>query len=102
MSTRRTFSFVRQMVSAVMIALLLISNSVAQAPVQPQNAKGDQGGGGLYRMRVESELVLVNVVARDKHGNPITDLKQGDFTLLEDGKPQRIQSFDFENLDTKP
>ncbi len=51
-------------------------------------------------LRVESELVLVNVVARDKQGKPVTDLKQDDFTLLEDGKPQKVASFDFENLDT--
>lgn len=100
MSARKTFSLMQQMISAVMLALLLVSSAIAQAPVQPQTAKDGQGN--LYRMRVESELVLVNVVARDKHGNPVTDLKQSDFTLLEDGKPQKIQSFDFENLDTKP
>src|SRR5207249_6053854 len=54
----------------------------------------------LYKFRIESELVLVNVVARDKQGKPVTDLKREDFTLLEDGKPQRVSSFDFENLDT--
>jgi VWFA-related protein len=88
------------MVSTALIAALLFSSAVAQAPSQqPRTTKGDQG---LYRMRVESELVLVNVVARDKQGKPITGLKQDDFTLLEDGKAQRISSFDFENLDTAP
>src|SRR5262249_22682649 len=48
------------------------------------------------------ELVLVNVVARDKQGKPVMDLKQEDFTLLEDDKPQRISTFDFENLDSTP
>jgi VWFA-related protein len=90
---------VQQMVAAALIAALLFPSAVAQAPAQPQAAKGDQG---LYRLRVESELVLVNVVARDKQGKPITDLKQSDFTLLEDGKAQKISSFDFENLDTTP
>ena len=96
---RKTFSNAQQMVAAALIAALLFSSAVAQTPVQPQSAKGDQG---LYRMRIESELVLVNVVARDKQGKPITDLKQSDFTLLEDGKAQKISSFDFENLDTTP
>ncbi len=95
-----SFSNVQETVSTAVIAALLFSSAMAQTPAQqPQNSKGDQG---LYRMRVESELVLVNVVARDKQGKPITDLKQGDFTLLEDGKAQKISSFDYENLDTTP
>jgi VWFA-related protein len=98
--SKTAFASVQQMVSAVGIAALLFTASVAQIPAQqPQTTKGGQG---LYRLRVESELVLVNVVVRDKQGKPITDLKQGDFILLEDGKPQRISSFDFENLDTAP
>ncbi|HWF06071.1 MAG TPA: VWA domain-containing protein, partial [Candidatus Angelobacter sp.] len=101
MVIRKTFFFSwQQMVAAALAATLLFSSATAQTPAQqPQAAKGDQG---LYRMRVESELVLVNVVARDKQGKPITDLKQGDFTILEDGKAQKISSFDFENLDTTP
>src|SRR5438270_13197102 len=59
-----------------------------QQPQQPQ-----------YRVRVTSELVLVNVVVRDKKGSLITDLKKDDFTLLEDGKRQAISTFDFENVD---
>src|ERR1700760_1569500 len=90
----------QQTVAAIMIAALLFSSAMAQTPAQQQQStKGDQG---IYKMRVESELVLVNVVARDKQGKPVTDLKQSDFTLLEDGKAQRISSFDFENLETKP
>ena len=41
----------------------------------------------------------MNVVARDKKGNVVRDLKKEDFTLLEDGKKQQISSFDFENVD---
>jgi len=59
-----------------------------QQPQQPQ-----------YRVRVTSELVLVNVVVRDKKGGLVTDLKKDDFTLLEDGKRQAISTFDFENVD---
>jgi VWFA-related protein len=93
-------SSLQQMVAALLAATLLFSSVAAQTPAQqPQSSKENPG---LYKMRIESELVLVNVVARDKQGKPINDLKQSDFTLLEDGKPQRIASFDFENLDTKP
>jgi VWFA-related protein len=84
-----------------LICTLLLPTSVAQtsSPQQPQEAKDKQG---LYSIRVESELVLVNVVVHDKQGKLVSDLKREDFTVLEDGKPQRISSFDFENLDMQP
>jgi VWFA-related protein len=50
-------------------------------------------------IRATTELVLVNVVARDKKGNLVRDLKQQDFTVLEDGQKQQVASFDFENID---
>jgi VWFA-related protein len=49
--------------------------------------------------KVESDLVLVNVIARDSRGQLIRDLKRTDFTLFEDGKPQDIASFDIERVD---
>jgi VWFA-related protein len=50
-------------------------------------------------IRATTELVLVNVVARDKKGNLIRDLKREDFTVYEDGQKQQVTSFDFENID---
>jgi VWFA-related protein len=80
-------------IAALFAAFLAVANIFAplraqDAPQQPQ-----------YRMHVTSELVLVNVVARDRHGNLIRDLKKQDFTLTEDGKKQDISTFDFENVD---
>jgi VWFA-related protein len=46
--------------------------------------------------------VLVTVFARDKQGKPLAGLKKEDFTLLENGKPQKISVFDFQNLDVPP
>ena len=69
----------------------------AAAPVIAQQS--GQAGINEARIQVSSELVLVNVVARDKKGNLVRDLKKGDFTLLEDGKKQEIATFDFENVD---
>jgi VWFA-related protein len=78
----------------VTIGAILFSVAPAQQQKPPQP--------GAFRFKVETEIVLVNAVARDKQGKPITDLKAEDFTLLEDGKPQHIVSFDYENLDTAP
>jgi VWFA-related protein len=52
-----------------------------------------------YTFRVQTELVLVNVTVRDKNGNFLRGLKPGDFTVLEDGKPQKVVSFDVEDVD---
>jgi VWFA-related protein len=55
---------------------------------------------GNFVLRMNSDLVLTNVVVRDKKtGEVIQGLKQSDFTVLENGKPQKINSFDFQNVD---
>jgi VWFA-related protein len=41
-------------------------------------------------MRVNTRLVLVDVVVKDKKGNPVTSLKAEDFTVQEKGKTQKI------------
>ncbi len=69
----------------------------AAAPVLAQQT--GQAGANESRIQVTSELVLVNVVARDKKGNLVRDLKKGDFTVFEDGKKQEVSTFDFENVD---
>jgi len=52
-----------------------------------------------YTFRAQAELVLVNVTVKDKRGNIVPNLKPEDFTILEDNKPQKIVSFDIENID---
>jgi VWFA-related protein len=46
-----------------------------------------------------TNLVIIDVNVRDKAGNVIPNLTKGDFTLLEDGKPQTISVFDFQKLE---
>ena len=61
-----------------------------------QNANQDTG----FVLKAESDLVLTNVVVRDaKTGEVVRGLKQSDFTILENGKPQQISDFDFESVD---
>ncbi len=55
-----------------------------------------------YTLKARSELVLVNVTARDKKGSLVRDLTADDFTVLEDGKQQKVSSFDIENADAVP
>jgi len=44
--------------------------------------------------RAETQLVLVDVSVTDSHGAPVRGLQAGDFTLLENGKPQAIRVFE--------
>lgn len=39
------------------------------------------------------QTVVVDVVATDKSGHPVSDLKQADFTVQEDGAPQALKAF---------
>ena len=77
--------------TALVLVWSAMGNVLAQQPQMPV-----QSGA---RVRVSTEVVLVNVVARDKHGNLIKDLKNEDFTVFEDGKKQDLVSFDFEHVD---
>lgn len=48
-------------------------------------------------VRVNTRLVVVDVVATDSSGQAVPGLKAEDFALLEDGKPQKISGFDFQH-----
>ena len=66
------------------------------APIQQQGGTQSQ----VFTLNVRSELVLTNVVVRDKKTNAVLKgLKASDFTITEDGKAQKIASFDYQNVD---
>ncbi|MGD0932877.1 MAG: hypothetical protein ABR902_19715, partial [Candidatus Korobacteraceae bacterium] len=76
-----------------------IALAVAAALLCPDLALAQQAG---YTFKAEAELVLVNVSVRDRNGNLVRDLKPEDFTILEDNKPQKVSSFDLENMHNTP
>src|SRR5437870_5697152 len=73
---------------AVVAAVLLAVSLRVQTAAQPRAV-----------FRSGTELVLVNVVVRDKNGVVVRGLTRDDFSIAEDDKPQAITSFDFEELD---
>ena len=84
----------RRMISAVMIGTLGLGSPVS-AMAQQQGAPGQ-----TYTFKATANIVLTNVVVRDKKtGAVVKDLKASDFTILEDKKPQRISSFDYQAVD---
>jgi VWFA-related protein len=56
--------------------------------------------GDSYKLRVDVDLVAIEVTALDKDGNAVRDLKKEDFSLYEDGKRQEIVSFDEVNAES--
>jgi len=71
------------------------ASSGQQSPAQVSTTA--QGG---FVLKMNGELVLTNVVARDaKTGEVVQGLKQSDFSIYENGKQQHIETFDFESVD---
>ena len=82
----------------VIAAVLVAGMAVSPAGV-PVTAMAQQGG-GVTTIVTNVNRVLTNVVVRDKKtGEVIKGLKQSDFQILEDKKPQQITTFDFQNVD---
>jgi VWFA-related protein len=80
------------MLSAAMLSLSL----PARAQQIGSNASPDQSP--TYTLTVKSQLVVETVVVKDKKGNFIPNLTAADFTVTEDGTPQKIRFCEHENL----
>jgi len=80
--------------------------SSAPAVSSPPNTSGASNQGSTQSespqssttpvVKVTTRLVLVDVVVTDRSGRPVTDLKQGDFEVRENGKPQKVVAFAFQ------
>ncbi|MDR3727207.1 MAG: VWA domain-containing protein [Terracidiphilus sp.] len=60
-------------------------------PDEPANAPQTQEGG--VTLKLTSRLVDVGIVAYDKKGHPVKDLKQEDFEVYDNGRKQEIRFF---------
>ena len=67
-----------------------------QTPPQPP-PPADPTQPPVFRTGIN--FVRVDVIVSDKNGNPVADLKQADFEVTEDGKPQNIETFKLVKLD---
>src|SRR5438309_8006387 len=79
---------------AFLVALALPACIFSQTTPQAQQP------GPVYQsqtvLRSNTRLVVVDVVATDDKGSPITDLKADDFIINEDGVPQKLAGFSFQ------
>src|SRR6266704_6658743 len=70
----------------VWAAVLLISPSIS-AQQEP-----------TYTIRVNSDLVQISVVPRERNGRFVRDLTRDDFAVIEDGHPQQLSAVDLETV----
>lgn len=95
----QTSCLLRSVGCIVALAIPLIL-SWSQACAQQTSSQPRQNNGQPFTLKVNSDLVLTNVIVRDKKtGDMVRGLTENDFTILENGKPQRIASFDFQSVD---
>jgi len=76
-------------ISIVLLSGFTILSQISNSPDK---------GGSVYTLQVYQDLVIVDVVVTDKKGNPVKNLTRDNFTLYEDNVPQKITTFDFEDL----
>src|SRR2546426_3245402 len=67
----------------VLLLLILLSTAVVRSARQTQDQP----------VRIGINLVTLDVAVTDKRRRPVHNLTARDFTVLEDGAPQKIESF---------
>ena len=66
-------------------------NTSQQSNKPPTNSSEEVDEGDV--VRVDTQLVTVPAIVTDKSGHPIPTLRQENFAVFEDGKPQRLTNF---------
>ena len=85
----------RQVVSRLLNLLALSALFLSFMPVPAQQKKEtNKSADDDDVIKVTANLVSLDVIVKDKKGKAITDLKAEDFTVFENGVPQKIQFFD--------
>ncbi len=88
-------------ISAILCALLLVSvcasfrftpGKLHSTYAQEQKSK-EQKPRDEPLLRIETELVQIDIVVTDKNGRLVRDLRREDFELFEDGKKQEVTHF---------
>lgn len=72
--------------AVVLLALSLKAQAPAQSSTQPQQDPPEPGA----TLSIAAREVLLDVVVTGRNGQPVTGLTPADFTVLEEGEPQRL------------
>jgi len=94
------FPSMQNFLSQVCALLLVLPVGATPVLAQVSSTNNQADENAVFVLKVDSDLVLTNVVARDaKTGELVTGLKASDFTIYENGKQQKLSSFDFESVE---
>jgi Ca-activated chloride channel family protein len=74
----------------VAICLCLATTAVLLAQRQQSNAQERRSG---ITIRLDTDLVVIDVTATDRTGNYVRDLRPEEIQIFEDGRPQKIDFF---------
>src|SRR6266478_3326962 len=77
---------------ACLSLLVTVAVFLAAIPAQSQDKKQTRDDDDV--IKVTSNLVSLDVIVKNKKGKAVTDLKPEDFTVSENGLPQKIEFFD--------
>jgi VWFA-related protein len=114
MSTfRRALSVALSLVALAAVAVVQGSDQGAQQPTgqQPSGQQQPAGQGAPPAQQADQQqlppttirrginYVSVDVIVTDKDGKPVMDLTQDDFSVAEDNKPQKVETFQIIKLD---
>ena len=80
-----------------LLIALLVAPAVSQQPLAAPQAAAQKA-----TFSATSSLVIVDVTVKDKSGTAIENLSQADFSVFEDGKPQKISVFERQKLSLEP
>jgi Ca-activated chloride channel homolog len=85
------------------IATLCFCFAVTSAPVSSQQLRA-QDPRPITTIRIDTDLIMIDVTATDKSGNYVRDLRAEEFQVFEDGRQRKIDFFSVndESLLTRP
>jgi len=83
----------RELRVLIALALFFASASALSQNTAPASSEPN--------IRATTRVVMVDAIVTDAKGQPVSGLSNSDFTILEDGKPQKISFFSYESVTEK-
>lgn len=80
--------------SPVRFVVAVVLGAAAVAAIHAQNPSAAQG----FSFHTSVDLVNITATVTDENGHFVQGLRQGDFVVYEDGKPQPVEQFEAERV----
>jgi len=93
---------IRSAALSVLAACVLLAVPFDTLGAAQSSSQGQAGTQKKPVFRLNTQLVSVDVIVRDDKGNVVRGLTEQDFEITEDGRPQEIRSFSFQQIKDQP